>query len=574
LLKHDPPLSGKLGLMESLARENSLERQVSALLRRAGNPQRLAASPLMDAFCHVTGTRDAVAALEHVVDAAFDGGDPHASRLRSAILDVNFRRAATNFECARQNGISRRHFQRWRAQAVAEIARYARTILELPRAEILAPQPRPSAPAAAVRGPRDDAAWRFQRECEAYARARDRDNALEMRAIAANMLRVAVGSAARGRARASCVEAAVHLGRIEEATEGLQHCSSGARAYALAKLALLRGNAAEAEERASVASTALEREDRYRCLALISLARRVRGLSWRAPHDPGALPAASWERAAMELESAAHFACNRAWQNVQKLASPAQPRSEELGFRGIAAGWAAILSAAEMARGRPERARQWRARAVEHLLATQDRLLSVGLFFESAYDEETGTDALLEDVLYERLSLVVPQMLGDGAPQRAAVRELIRALFRLPAGTRARLDLEPVLWSVARSDSALVHYLPRCAPAIADLFALAVSAVKCIAWDEAMTGLRGALAESVAKLRPAAPRTIAVALGQCSKSQSAPANHLKADDQPSPGDVRSIESLADLRLRIVSVRSGPRNTLARSGGGTAARASC
>jgi transcriptional regulator GlxA family with amidase domain len=78
-----------------------------------------------------------VYALERIVKAALAGDDARTEKLRRAILDADFKRAATNAELARRSGVSRRHFQRRRAEAVASIARYAGGLLGPSRANCL-----------------------------------------------------------------------------------------------------------------------------------------------------------------------------------------------------------------------------------------------------------------------------------------------------------------------------------------------------------------------------------------------------------------------------------------------------
>ncbi len=86
--------------------------------------------PIMSALCAEMGTANPVAALERVVLAVFDGDDPATATLRDAILLADFAADATNSDLARRSGVSRRHFQRRRAEAVAAIAQYARGIVE------------------------------------------------------------------------------------------------------------------------------------------------------------------------------------------------------------------------------------------------------------------------------------------------------------------------------------------------------------------------------------------------------------------------------------------------------------
>src|SRR5579863_351479 len=165
------------------------ERDVSMLLRRAGNPRALAAAPLMDAVCRATGQPDPVAALRHVVGMALTGEDRRTSGLRDAIFEADFKRAATNAQLARRNGVSRRHFQRWKARAVEAIARYAREMLGLSDAQPTPAQERP--PSTSPYAKRHEASWRFESERGELLRARDAGAMREMRSVSASLLRLA-----------------------------------------------------------------------------------------------------------------------------------------------------------------------------------------------------------------------------------------------------------------------------------------------------------------------------------------------------------------------------------------------
>ena len=106
------------------------ERRRIKLLRRAGNPRaadRIAADGR--GMRRNRERRDAVAALSTSSASALAAGRQAYAALRDAIFEADFQRAATNAELALRNGISLRHFQRWRAEAVAAIARFTCDIL-------------------------------------------------------------------------------------------------------------------------------------------------------------------------------------------------------------------------------------------------------------------------------------------------------------------------------------------------------------------------------------------------------------------------------------------------------------
>ncbi len=434
------------------------------LLHRARKPDALAAAPLMASVCRHTGTANPVYALERIVTAALAGDDARTEKLRSAIFDADFRRAATNAELARRSGVSRRHFQRRRAEAIASIARYAGGLLGPLRVNYLS---------------NGGASWGFKREVAAFLGARDRGNAFEMRCISNNLVRLAEDAEAATLARSFLGDANRRLGITDEA------------------LPLFDG----------------------------------------APMPPSR----SWDRIAKEVEHARRLVCQARLAEAVTAASSAWQRSELQGFQGLAARSAAVLFAIAEARGEFAEARSWRARSIERLLPTRDRLLAAGLFWYSAYGERRSIDRALGDVLYERLCVIVPQMLGDGERQRAAVTGLLAALLDARVSPSS---IEPV----AQSDSAFAHYAEKSLEQTAEMLALTLTALTGGSWHAAFDGLRLALADCAAKLRPAARRTISIVVP---KSQSASIDHLKFDDQRSG----RIEYLAGLHVRFLPFRS-------------------
>jgi hypothetical protein len=527
--------------------QRSMERQVIGLLRAIRKPQTLATAPLMHAVCRATGQTNALAALEHVIGAALAGAGANAAKLRSAILDVDFNHCATNAELARRCGVSRRHFQRWRADAVTAIARYARTIVE---PSMLATRNVPS---------RQDAPLtRFEREYEAYLQARGRGNALEMRAIAGNLMRLALGPEAFALACTCRTDASLRLGRLDEALEHLQQVAPPANLLGRAQLALLHGDLAHAEEYAQAACDALSWNDaeRYQSLVVISQARLGRSFAWRPAPGCVDLARTTWERAAMVTECARHLAREGQWQHAETLALAEHDRAATLGYQGLAARAAGVLHACAGTREDRAAASRWRARAIEHLLATQDRFIAMRLFLCPAYDRHCGVDAALAEVLYQRLCLIVPQMLGESADQRDAACDFLAAL--LDAALAAVLDhrrLERAAARVRRVDGALAHYGEKTADALAEMLALVLLSTTGLAWDLLTERLRGMLDQCASKLRPAAPRAFAIAIPRGQKSQFALTDHLKVDDERSVEDESSREPVAGLRVRLVPSRS-------------------
>jgi hypothetical protein len=429
----------------------------------------------MASVCREAGISNPVGALERIVKTALAGGDARTEKLRRAIFEVDFKRTATNAELARRSGVSLRHFQRWRAEAVASIARHA------------------AGPLGAIReprSPRSGASWRFKREVVAFLAAHDRGNALEMRCIATNLVRLAGSGATSTLARTYLADANRRLGRTQE------------------RLAVDFGATAVSGSRL-------------------------------------------WERIAREVESARELVLHDRIPQAQAQASSAWQLSEQRGFHALAARCAAVLCAAAEACGALPEERVWRAQAISRLLPTQDRLLAAGLFLHPAYGRRRRMDRALSDVLYARLCVIVPQMLGDGELQRAAVTDLLAELFEARVSPGA-------IASVARCDSAFAHYAERNVEPVGEMLALALTALKGISFEDAFAALRCGLASSASKLRPAAPRTIAIPVP---KSQSAPTDHLKFDDQRSGG----LEDLAGLHVRFLPFRSDTGAAYARRG---------
>lgn len=517
-----------------------LRRQVRSLLHRAMKPRALAALPLMEVICAEMGTSDPTAALEQLVSTVFKGSDESVTRLRDAIVEADFKRVMGNAELARKSGVSRRHFQRRRAEAVAAIAQYARTMFE--RGRVQTPK------RAAIEN--DGKARYFKQERAAFLQARDRGNVLEMRAVAGNLLRLAQNPVERAFALECRADSNVRLGRREDAMDQIPRLLPGARAMIWAKLCLLSRDFAGAEVSARSALPYLDDDgEKWQCTLAIS-----RGCL--ADSTPSALPsqlrsraATSWERIAADVEHARHLARESNWFDAAARARASYREAKFLSFRELAARSAAVLHATTAACGDARRARWWRALAIRSLLATQDCVLASSLFLIT--ERDSNPDRLLGAVLYERLTLVMPQSRQDSAEQCRAVRDLLDELLHsLLAGIERSPRLESRVAAVARSDSAFMHYAEKQIVPVAEMLALALAPMTGRSWPCAFESSRAALTGVVATLRPAVPRTIPVAVPQ---SQSKAIEHLRNGDKRSAAIRESAEALADLRLRLVPV---------------------
>jgi len=488
--------------------QRGMERQIIALLHRAHKPGALASLPIMHSLCLATGESNPVAALERIVCSTLPDDEPNGMSLRGAILDADFKRSGTNGQLAQMRGLSRRHFQRLRAEAVARIARRVRRIADAPAlAKAAVRQHRP---------PEGD--WRFELEREAFRDAQARGNSLEMRCIAGNLLRLAPTNAARSFAWDCRADANLRLGYIGETLDHFEILSEPARHAVRAKLALLDGNFEEAEARA-LAGIAIAQDDRARFsgLALLSQIRLERAQPWDAPNT-GALPQRSWERCAMESERSRHLVVRGEWREGERLALATYDLAATHGYREVAARCAAVLTAAAQERGYTYASNHWRANAIAQLLPTLDRVAATGLFLRKSCSGAGGLGDALIDVLYERLCLVVPPMQRDDSARRAVVCKLLADAVEGALRTAPMPALE-----VALCPS---HYLEP----VAEMLALAVSAFARLPWSVALERLRYRL-----------------------KSQQALIEHLSIDDGLSIRRARGVEAFTDLRVRLVSV---------------------
>jgi hypothetical protein len=487
--------------------QRGMERQIIALLHRAHKPGALASLPIMHSLCLATGESNPVAALERIVCSTLPDDEPNGTSLRGAILDADFRRSGTNGQLAQMRGLSRRHFQRLRAEAVARIARRVRRIADAP---LLAK------PAARQHRP-PEADWRFERERGAFWDAQARGNSLEMRCIAGNLLRLAPTNEARSFAWDCRADANLRLGHIGDTLDHFHILSETARHVVRAKLALLDGNLEEAEA-CALAGIAIAQDVRARfsALALLSQIRLDRSEPWDAPNTE-ALPRSSWERCAMESERSRHLVARGEWHDGERLALATYDLAASHGYREVAARCAAVLTAAAEERGYGYASNHWRTNAIAQLLPTLDRVAATGLFLRT-YSGSGGFGNALTDVLYERFCLVVPQMLRDDTARRAVVCKLLADAV---AGALHTAPMPAFEVSLCPS-----QYLEP----VAEMLALAVSAFARIPWNVALERLRYRL-----------------------KSQQALIEHLRIDDGLSNRRARRVEAITDLRVRVVSV---------------------
>lgn len=488
--------------------QRGMERQIIALLHRAHDPAALGSLPIMHSLCLATGESNPVIALERIVCSTLPDDEPNGTRLRGAILDADFKRSGTNGQLAQKRGLSRRHFQRLRAEAVARIARRVRRIADAPPlARPIVRQHRPG-----------DGDWRFERERVAFRDAQAHGNSLEMRCIAGNLLRLATTNGARSFAWDCRADANLRLGHIGETLEHIHVLSESAQHAARAKLAVFAGNFEEAEAHslASIAS-AQDVRTRFSALALLSQIRLDRSEPWDAPAT-GGLPRNSWERSAMECERSRHLVVCGRWHEGEGVALASYEIAANYGYRNVAARCAAVLTAAAQERGDVPASNHWRANAIAQLLPTLDRLAATGLFIRKSYSGSSSVGDALTDVLYERLRVAVPAMVCDDMARRAVVCKLLAEVIDGALNT-APMPAVDILACPSRD-----------LEPVAETLALAVSAFARLPWSVALDRVRSRL-----------------------QSQQALIEHLRIDDERSIRRGTGVEALSDLRIRLVSV---------------------
>lgn len=106
-----------------------LETEVRRMLRRARNPFLLAANPLAQALCEATGVPDAQTALRRAIESAFQASFQE-TRLRDMLLSAAG--AGPGYVTQETIPVSKRHFHRRRAKAVAKLAAHIREIIGAP----------------------------------------------------------------------------------------------------------------------------------------------------------------------------------------------------------------------------------------------------------------------------------------------------------------------------------------------------------------------------------------------------------------------------------------------------------
>jgi hypothetical protein len=108
--------------------QRRMGKAVLYMLHRVRKPYGLARAPFADALCRATGISNTASALRYVVEEALPGDDARTARLRG-VLFLDFSENENLGEAALRMHISRRHLQRFRAEAVSAVAYYIRKLL-------------------------------------------------------------------------------------------------------------------------------------------------------------------------------------------------------------------------------------------------------------------------------------------------------------------------------------------------------------------------------------------------------------------------------------------------------------
>jgi hypothetical protein len=108
--------------------QRRMAKAVLYMLHRVRKPYDLARAPFADALCRATGIPSAASALRFVVEEALPGNDARTDRLRGLLL-WDFSSEENLGKVASRMHISRRHLQRFRAEAVSAVAYHVRKLL-------------------------------------------------------------------------------------------------------------------------------------------------------------------------------------------------------------------------------------------------------------------------------------------------------------------------------------------------------------------------------------------------------------------------------------------------------------
>jgi tetratricopeptide (TPR) repeat protein len=495
------------------------EGAVRYLLHRVAKPYELAHAPYVKELCSATGEPNASRALRRLVEEALPGASYAEGRLRNLILRMDFDDGLTADELAKEEHLSRRQVQRMRAEAVRMIAYKLRLTFGV-NAQLF-----PEVRAASV-GPLEDLAAiahraplpvegpaRFQPEYASFERARERNDALEMRAISGSLRRLASDSTLTLALRCQA-EACLRLGRYGLAAgileDALKRSFVRKESSDFAALTLLRahihyfhGDAETARELAAGALKALtplgnEWIDAHLLLSRVALKRH---LPWKVPFEATTMPADSYGGIAFAVMQAEHAGEICGWKRARELAEPALLRAEQLELDGVAAGAAAVLSRACCALGQLDEALQYRARALRWLLRTQDYFVGRGLFEDVPQLDSGHVDEALLDAIFERVGLLVPQLVNDDARQTDAVRRLIEEIVaRAVDRFRPRRRMEAAIERVRVLDSAFAAYGTTACEALDEMLTLALLALTGQAY---WSGRHPALREAFSVVRQA-----------------------------------------------------------------------
>lgn len=370
---------------------------------------------------------------------------------------------------------------------------------------------------------RYDAETKFELEYIAFLGARQRNRTLEMRAIANNLRRLAeLRTEALSRALYCQADSSIRFGQIHEARDTLaQHerltfDRGDAFQYSgcltlFSKIELFEGRVAAAQELARAACCVFEGyREAYQAEIVVAESCFLQGKYWAEPHGVGELPAYSWERLAMEIERARSLTTQLDWNTAQEICESSASRTAEMGYVGLATRAAATLARCHEEQGLREGALKWQVEALRGLLEANDATLATNLFLRNGSRTSAPASTGIVDVLYDRLCLLLPQLLTDTTEQVDAVRALLSAMFEcitLPGDLYHRLD--DAVARLRASDAILARYILAAQPSFVTLFTLTATAfdVHQSTLSERVVGMVAYVADSTTMnaAKPAAP---------------------------------------------------------------------
>jgi hypothetical protein len=198
------------------------------------------------------------------------------------------------------------------------------------------------------------------------------------------------------------------------------------------------------------------------------------------------------------------------------IAEQAYQLADQLGYRGLCAHAAATMIGCLRSPHEAAAAERWALVALSDFSKTQDHLLGYDLFNVPGIARGEGgplsfSNDLLS-VIFERIVIIIPQLMSDAPDQLSEVRVLVADLLRY-AGTPSLgvTSLDRSTGRVNASNSAFAHYLAKTATILESTLALDVSVLLPHSQRQLFKErLAGAMLHLVSQIRPGAKRLFLV----------------------------------------------------------------